>query len=158
MPGKESLRKQQYYTFPRNSFWYIMEQYCGASVNLDYDARINKLLDAGIALWDVLQHCEREGSLDSKIVSETEVPNDFEGLLIEYPNINHIFFNGKKAEKVFRKRVIPKLSDRNLERISLKTLPSTSPANTSMSRDEKVGQWIGALKKCLPRTIISITS
>lgn len=141
MPGKTSLRLQQYYAHSQNSFWQMMESICGANTSLPYAERVQCLKESGIAIWDVLQHCEREGSLDSNIKSETEVPNDFEGLLQSHPNIIHIFFNGKKPEKYFRKLVWPKLPSQIRDRISLTTLSSTSSANTHLSREKKRAEW-----------------
>lgn len=40
MPGDESLRRQQYYAHPRNAFWYIMGQICGAGFDLPYQDRL----------------------------------------------------------------------------------------------------------------------
>ena len=140
MPGKRSLELQQYYAHSRNSFWYIMGEICGFAPDWPYVERVAKLTESGIALWDVLQHCERESSLDSDIVAETETPNDFVAFLAAYPHIQAIFFNGKKAEKAFRKRVLPMLPPLFLA-LPLTGLPSTSPANTRMTRDEKVRAW-----------------
>jgi len=140
MPGKRSLELQQYYAHSRNSFWYIMDKICGVKLEIPYAERVTKMTTAGIAIWDVLQHCERESSLDSDIIADTEVPNDFVSFLSTHPHIQSVFFNGKKTEKVFRKRVLPTLAPPFLE-LPLLCLPSTSPANTRMSRDEKVQAW-----------------
>lgn len=53
-PGEESLRQKQYYAHPRNLFWEMMGQLCGASTDMNYDARLTVLRNTGIALWDVL--------------------------------------------------------------------------------------------------------
>jgi TDG/mug DNA glycosylase family protein len=140
MPGGRSLELQQYYAHPRNAFWYIMGEICGAEPELPYTERVAKLTAAGIALWDVLQHCEREGSLDSSIVRETETPNDFASFLAEYPHIRAILFNGQKAENSFRKLVQPRLVPVLLPKIVLKRLPSTSPTH-SIKLAEKVQAW-----------------
>jgi TDG/mug DNA glycosylase family protein len=50
MPGAESLRRQQYYVHPRNTFWYIMGQICGASFDLPYKDRLIQMKQAGFAL------------------------------------------------------------------------------------------------------------
>ena len=105
MPGRDSLARQQYYAHPGNAFWFIMKHVCGAGVELSYEERVRRLQDVGFALWDVLKHCEREGSLDSKIVKASEAPNDIETLLNTYPNIHLIVFNGGKAAESFRRRV-----------------------------------------------------
>lgn len=147
MPGQESLRQQQYYAFSRNAFWYIMDHICGAAPERKYSERVRRLQEAGIAVWDVLQHCEREGSLDSNIKLNTEVPNDFTTFLREYENIRCILFNGQKAEKAFRRHVLDTLPDEIRKRIALYTLPSTSPAYT-ISKVKKLRQWREHMAKC----------
>ena len=65
MPGELSLQMSQYYAHPRNLFWPIMGELGGFDPTLPYPERIAHIQRVGFALWDVLQHCEREGSLDS---------------------------------------------------------------------------------------------
>ncbi|MBV7335385.1 hypothetical protein KFU94_45530 [Chloroflexi bacterium TSY] len=43
MPGKLSLKRNEYYAHPRNAFWYIMGEICGASPELAYDERVERL-------------------------------------------------------------------------------------------------------------------
>ena len=95
MPGEASLRAGQYYAHPRNAFWPIMGRLCGAGPDLAYPQRLERLLAAGIGLWDVLQSCVRAGSLDSAI--RDEVANDLPALFAAYPRIDRVFFNGAKA-------------------------------------------------------------
>ena len=151
MPGQKSLNLQEYFAHSQNSFWHIMDAICGASPLLPYAERVQKLNENRIAVWDVLQHCEREGSLDSAINLESEVPNNFEQFLTKYPQICHIFFNGKKADNSFRKKVWPELSPQVRDRISLTTLPSTSPANTQLTRKKKIDVWQEKITAVMPR-------
>jgi hypoxanthine-DNA glycosylase len=146
MPGERSLKLQQYYANPQNSFWFIMGEICGAKPELHYPERTTQLTKAGIALWDVLKHCEREGSLDNHILKHTEVPNDFNEFLQHYPRVEIICFNGQKAARYFEKLVMPMLVTDLREKIKLITLPSTSPANTTISRTEKFKAWKEAIK------------
>lgn len=138
MPGAESLRRQQYYAHPRNAFWYIMGQICGAGFDLPYQERLIQMKQAGFALWDVLKHCQRQGSQDAKIVYETEETNDFESFLDAYSSIYLIGLNGGKAADTFTKVDLPAAIS---QRITLVHLPSTSPANARLSRDEKLEIW-----------------
>ena len=85
-------------------------------------------------MWDNLKACEREGSLDSDI--KQAEPNDFEKLLLEFPNIKKLLFNGQKSFAFFKK-YHPKL----LEKYEYAVLPSTSPANARLSFTEKLEQW-----------------
>ena len=108
MPGAASLAAQQYYAHPRNAFWPIMSQLFGFAADLPYPQRLMQLQAQGIGLWDVLQSCERQGSLDSAIRAET--PNDFASLLQQQPQIRALAFNGAKAAQSFRKLVLPTLA------------------------------------------------
>jgi TDG/mug DNA glycosylase family protein len=150
MPGARSLELQQYYANPGNCFWFIMGELCGAKPGLPYAERTTRLTQAGIALWDVLKRCERIGSLDSQILSDTEIPNDLVGFLQDHQTIELICFNGQKAAKSFAKLVEPTLSGELLGIITLVTLPSTSPANTSETTIEKTELWMQALRPYLP--------
>lgn len=136
MPGKASLQHQQYYAHPSNTFWKIMGELIGARPELPYANRLRILKSSGIALWDVLHSCEREGSLDSDI--EREEANDFAAFFAHYPNITRVFFNGSKAEQSFRKFVIGK---QTLPHLTLQRLPSTSPAHAGMRYADKLQAW-----------------
>ncbi len=136
MPGVASLRAQQYYAHPQNAFWPIMGDLVGASPALAYPRRLAALKKAGIALWDVLACCFREGSLDSAIVGE-EV-NDLAGFLAARPSIARICFNGAKAAESFARGVDPTALPKGL---SLVRLPSTSPAHAALSRQAKLAAW-----------------
>lgn len=136
MPGQASLDAQQYYAHPRNLFWPIMVQLLQFDCTLDYSARAQALKNHGVALWDVLQSCQREGSLDANIRQET--PNHFSEFLAEHRQIRAIFFNGDKAAKSFRQNVAHGLARTDL---ALIRLPSTSPANASQSLAMKQQAW-----------------
>ncbi|MCI5634397.1 MAG: DNA-deoxyinosine glycosylase [Alphaproteobacteria bacterium] len=133
MPGIASLQAAEYYAFKHNAFWSIIFKLAGAETQ-NY-AEKNKLLQKlHIGLWDNLKACEREGSLDSDI--KQAEPNDFEKLLLEFPNIKKLLFNGQKSFAFFKK-YHPKL----LEKYEYAVLPSTSPANARLSFTEKLEQW-----------------
>ena len=146
MPGEESLRKQEYYGNPRNTFWKIMARLFEFEHAETYEERVRRLKINNIALWDVMQACERQGSLDSAIIDNTIAENDFESFYRSHPYINHVFFNGAKAEKEYFKRVLPKLSIEK-KGIEYKRLPSTSPAMASLSFDEKCLEWLNIKKE-----------
>jgi TDG/mug DNA glycosylase family protein len=134
MPGPESIAKGEYYANPRNQFWKIIYHILDEREPppSSYRKRIKFLEENGIALWDVLESCERQGASDSKI--KNGKPNDFQTLLRESPNLKRIFFNGKKAEHCFKKygcRVA----------VEILGLPSTSSANARMTLDDKIGRW-----------------
>ena len=144
MPGRESLLQQRYYAHPRNTFWPIVTELF--EINAPGYEQVTKLLSRhGIALWDVLKACLRSSSLDSDIDDSSIVTNDFETFFIHHPHINRVFFNGAKAESVYRKHVLPGLPDSQAN-IELYRLPSTSPAHASMSLEEKRQAWMVIVK------------
>lgn len=133
MPGMKSLELNQYYGHAQNNFWKFMFLILKEEFSYDYETRKNLLLQNNIALWDVLQFCDRVGSLDSAI--KNEIANDFENFLKNHPNINTIIFNGQKAAAFFKKYV-----DLNKEYQKF-TLPSTSPANAGKTFQDKLQEW-----------------
>jgi len=140
MPGVASLAANQYYAHPRNAFWPIMGELVGAGPDLAYEARVERLIARQIAVWDVLKTCVRGGSLDSSIDEESIVPNDFAEFFAQHPEITRVYFNGGKAESVFRRLVLPTLGVRG-ETIQFARLPSTSPAHAARSFEKKVEAW-----------------
>ncbi|MBA3022452.1 MAG: DNA-deoxyinosine glycosylase [Gammaproteobacteria bacterium] len=136
MPGQRSLDAQQYYAHPHNAFWKIMGELVSAHPHLPYEQRMAALKQAGIALWDVLQTCEREGSLDTAI--KHEQANDFSAFLANHPRITHVYFNGSKAELSFKRHVAEKQA---LPQLKLQRLPSTSPAHAGMPYEAKLSEW-----------------
>lgn len=140
MPGAESLRKREYYANSRNVFWSIMGHLLGAGPERKYEDRLRILTDYGIAVWDVLKSCEREGSLDSAIKDETIEANDFTLFFKNHPHITHVFFNGTKAQTAYKRYVIPSLAEKQ-RKLKYERLPSTSPAHAAMSSNEKIRRW-----------------
>jgi len=143
MPGKASLHAGQYYAHPQNAFWKILGGLLDFDPDTPYEDRIDCLRKHGIALWDVMQSCVRETSLDSDIEESSIIANPFEDFLAVHPEIRSICFNGAKAETSWRKHVIPKLLQAG--GIEYHRLPSTSPANASIRYDDKVDAWRAAL-------------
>ncbi len=145
MPSERSLEKQQYYAHPRNAFWFIMQELLAIPANTAYQDKVRIVMDVGIVLWDVLQSCERKGSLDASIKNSSIVVNNFTQLLLDHPKIELIAFNGAKAEQEFSKRVKPKLSSLH-QQIQTVRLPSSSPAMASLRKEEKLEIWRAALR------------
>ncbi len=140
MPSMKSLEAQQYYAHPNNSFWPIITRLLSAGANLDYEQRKALLLKNRIALWDVLDSCRRDGSLDSSIENSSVVVNDFNGFFHDHPQINAVYFNGARAQQEYNRRVLPALPDK-FRGIVYKRLPSTSPAMASLNREQKLQEW-----------------
>ena len=139
MPSRESLARQRYYAHPRNAFWPILCTLLDIRSE-KYAERTEAVMSRGVAVWDVLQACFRSGSLDADIDDSTIVTNDFGGFFREHAHIRHIFFNGAKAESVYRRQVLPGLEPTQAA-LPLSRLPSTSPANAGMTREQKTEAW-----------------
>jgi len=140
MPGRESLRRQQYYAHPRNAFWPIVSAVLELPLQSDYATRAAAFVARGFALWDVLESCEREGSLDASIDPASMVPNDFAAFFARHPKIDRVFFNGSAAETVFLRRVLPALP-KDGAILPMRRLPSTSPAHAGMRFEAKLEAW-----------------
>ena len=142
VPGVKSLELLEYYAHPRNAFWEIMGALYSANRGLPYQQRLERLQDAGIAVWDVLSSAEREGSLDSAI--RHAIPNDLRGLLETCPQIELIALNGSYASKTFKRYARATLDP--LVNLRVVTLPSTSPANARVNVQRKIEVWRGVLE------------
>jgi hypoxanthine-DNA glycosylase len=140
LPGRASLEAGEYYAQPQNAFWRIMGALVGAGPELAYARRLARLKRSSLALWDVLAAARRDGSLDSSIVRETAIVNDFATLFERHPCIERVCFNGRTAEDLFRRRVLPNLTAR-LANVELRALPSTSPAHAGMPFAAKLERW-----------------
>jgi hypoxanthine-DNA glycosylase len=149
IPGKASLDANQYYAHPQNVFWRIMGELLDFDPTVaSYAEKITALKSARIALWDVLQSCRRQGSLDSSIESASQRVNDFRLFFTQHAQIRHVFFNGAKAEVCFRRDVLNK-NIPGLRQMHLTRLPSTSPAHAMLSFVQKRDQWQERLKSKL---------
>ena len=139
VPSLASLALRQSYGHAQNLFWPFMGELFDAGPQLDYAERIARLHARGVGIWDVLERCKRRGSLDSDILVASEVPNDIAGLLAREPTIAAIALNGAKALQVFRRRIAPDIDAARMPQVL--ALPSTSPANASLTRAHKLACW-----------------
>jgi hypoxanthine-DNA glycosylase len=145
MPGTASLQAGQYYAHPRNAFWPIMQRYLHIPADTPYPTCVARMLEARIALWDVLESCHRIGSLDAQIDTRSLQPNTIDHFLEAYVDIRTIFFNGATAERLFKRLILPLLPQPSCYRIQ--RLPSTSPAHASLSFENKQNLWLTALNQ-----------
>lgn len=130
-PSVKSREISFYYGHPQNRFWKIMEKIYQTSFH-SIEEKKQFLHEHHIALWDVIQSCEIQGSSDASITN-IEV-NDIASLL-QKTNIQKILVNGKKAEELYQKYLYPKT---HIPSISL---PSTSPANATYSLERLIDIW-----------------
>lgn len=133
MPGEKSLELQQYYGNRGNQFWKLIFEILNKDFTLDYNKRLELLKENKIALWDVLQYCDRQGSLDSSI--KNEVPNNFKDFYATHTHIEVVLFTSKNAARYYDKYV------GKSQGIHYTTLPSPSGANASMPYLEKLKFW-----------------
>lgn len=130
-PGVASLAARQYYAHPRNHFWPILGELLGEPlVALDYAARLERIGERGIALWDTIVACERTGSSDQAI--RNAVRAEVARVRRASPYIEVVAFNGHTAA-----RALPRWRDAGYATVAL---PSTSPAYTR-PLDEKLAAW-----------------
>lgn len=141
IPGTASLAANQYYAHPRNAFWPIMGSLLNFAPDAPYAERLNALRQAGIALWDVLHSCRRQGSLDTAIARDSMEVNDFDGFFAVHRQIRLVCFNGGTAERSYRQHVLRHGRQAALRYVRL---PSTSPAHASLSLSQKMEIWRAA--------------
>ena len=141
MPGVASLQQQQYYAHPRNIFWRLMAELFTVDETMPYSQRLRAIGEQGLALWDVYQQCFRPGSLDSAIDKRQASFNQIAELMQTQPSIRYIACNGQAAFKAMQRYL--KLHHTELTETSFELfcLPSTSPANASMSYQQKFNAW-----------------
>lgn len=143
LPGERSLACGEYYAHPQNRFWSIAGIVLGFDPLGPYERRLEHLLEHRVALWDVCAAAQRPGSLDASIRSATVLPNDFAVFFAQHPDLVRVCFNGQHAAKLFQ-RLVHRSLPAHL-RCEWVTLPSTSPANASMTQEEKLRAWTAAL-------------
>jgi len=136
-PGKKSLEKVEYYGNKGNRFWRLVSEILGESIPQDFETGKKMLLKHGIALWDVLAECDRNGSSDKNITNE--VPNDVNRFLEAHPSIRRIVLGSDNAAAFFYRHV--KLS-KTIEVVGAK---SPSRLNGHYSYDELLVIWRKAL-------------
>lgn len=134
-PSRLSLDWGEYFANPRNRFWPMMETLFGIGADLPYEERVRRLSSHGIALWDVVASCEREGSGDAAI--REAVINDIPAFFRSRPCVGLMALNGGTAgglfHRNFRTGIRPSLN--------VMTLPSTSPANARFTLPKLIERW-----------------
>ena len=133
LPGEASLAAQRYYAHPQNLFWHLVGKAIGQNLPaLDYDARLDALRNAGIALWDTVASATRAGSLDAAIRDAEHA--QLADLVATLPDLRAVAFNGRKSSAIGRPQLEGTAS-------ALIDLPSSSPAYASMALAEKERLW-----------------
>jgi len=134
LPGDASLAVSRYYAHPTNQFWRLLGLAIGEELQeLEYDARLERLTERRVGLWDVIASASRRGSLDQSIRDAQH--NRIEHLLHDFRDLRAIAFNGRTASAIGRK-----LIGEPPARVTLLDLPSSSAANTK-SLSVKAAAW-----------------
>jgi hypoxanthine-DNA glycosylase len=131
-PSVKSREAQFFYGHPQNRFWRVLSSLFGEAAGETPAEKTAFLLRHNIALWDVIASCEIEGSADSSITDAA--PNDLSVILCT-AQITHIFTNGKTADRLYRRYLLPVTGKDAV------CLPSTSPANAQWSLEKLVDAW-----------------
>ena len=106
-----------------------------------------KVLRSGICIWDVLSNVHdviEKGTKQQQQLRKRQktsmTPNNINEFLLTHPTIEAILFIGKKAHSTFEKlnTCTTLLQSRKIEMI---VLPSSSKANSRMTKEEKVTIW-----------------
>jgi hypoxanthine-DNA glycosylase len=143
LPGDASLAAQRYYAHPTNQFWRLLGSAIGEALQpLEYEARLERLADRGVGLWDVIASASRRGSLDQAIRMAEH--NRIAHLLQGFPELRAIAFNGSTAATAGRR-----LIGDPPPHVELVELPSSSAANTRPFA-EKARAWSRLAQFCLP--------
>lgn len=136
-PSVKSRQTEFYYGNPQNRFWKTLSSYFGVATPSTIEEKKQMLLKYNVALWDVVEECEIEGSKDSTIKNYKIA--DIKTLL-QKTNIGYIILNGGTAFKIF---------EDNFKDVSVPyvKLPSTSPANTKFNTKD----WYDELSRAFAR-------
>ncbi len=132
IPSVKSREQGFYYANPRNRFWEVVSTLLGDLLPETVPQKEKMLRDAGIALFDVLQACDIEGSADASI--RNAVPNNFSEIFAA-ADIRMVFANGKKAYGLYQTLCFPETHRKCV------ALPSTSPANAAAKLPFLISEW-----------------
>ncbi|MCI9427011.1 MAG: DNA-deoxyinosine glycosylase [Eubacterium sp.] len=137
-PSVKSREVQFYYGHPQNRFWKLLALLLQKKEPDGIEQKKEFLTKSHIAVWDVIESCDITGSSDSSIRNAKF--NDLDQIL-RSADIKAIYANGKKAEQLYRKHILP-LTGRDII-----GLPSTSPANAAFTMERLIQGWKQILEK-----------
>lgn len=131
-PSVKSREACFFYGHPRNRFWPVLAAVRKESVPVTIDEKKDFLLRNHIAVWDVIESCEIEGSSDSSI--RNAVPNNLNLILRNAP-VRQVFTNGGVSGRLYDKYCLLTTG------MPAVKLPSTSPANAASSLNKLTAAW-----------------
>lgn len=124
IPSLKSREYGFYYMHKQNRFWKVISDIFDDKFPDSLSDKKEFLRKNKIALWDVLESCDIEGSSDSSI--KNPKANDINSLILG-TDIKYIFVTGKKAFDLYNKYCFKSVG------IEAIYLPSTSGANRQIS-------------------------
>ena len=99
------------------------------------------LCERGVAVWDVLRECYREGSLDTAIRVESESPNDFVDVLPQrIRTLARLLQRPEGGDGLSPARAAADRANWTAK-FRYVRLPSTSPAHAGRSFEQKLAAW-----------------
>lgn len=131
-PSVKSREQGFYYGHPQNRFWKVLAGILRVEEPRSVSEKKKMLIEHYIAVYDVIESCEIEGSSDSSIRNVT--PADIRHIIVR-SGIEVVFTNGRLAGKLYKKY---QAADMDLPMIEL---PSTSPANAAFSLERLIRIW-----------------
>lgn len=136
-PSVLSRKNAFYYMHPQNRFYRVLEAiYQLPFYQASVEEKKEYLAKCHLALYDVIDSCEIQGSSDSSI--RNVQPIHLAYYLQKYP-IEKIIINGKKAYQLFQRFFHEYMS-------IARCAPSTSPANAACHLDTLIEEWKKLLK------------
>lgn len=138
LPSVKSREQGFYYGHPQNRFWKVLARLLEWEEPQSIEEKKEMLLKNQIAIWDVLESCDIQGSSDSSIKNPVaaDIPR-----LLEKTKIEKIYVNGTTAGKYYKKYLMP------LTGVEAEVLKSTSPLNCRYNLDKLVDNWKVILKE-----------
>ncbi len=136
-PSVKSRENHFYYGHPRNRFWKVIAGITESPVPGTIEEKKALLLKNRIAVWDVIESCQINGSSDVSI--RDVIVNDIPSIL-DRSGIARIYGNGAKACELYDRFL------RERTGMEIKKLPSTSPANASFQLERLLEVWSEILR------------
>lgn len=131
-PSVKSREEGFFYGHKQNRFWKVVSGVFEEEEPGTIEEKKALLIKNRIAVWDVIQSCDIEGSSDSSITNV--VPNDL-SVILNSADIKAIYVNGKTALKYYEKYTEPVIKRPAI------CLPSTSPANAVWNMEKLLSAW-----------------
>lgn len=132
LPSVKSREQGFYYGHPQNRFWKVLAKLLEWEEPVNVEDKKKMLLENRIAIWDVLESCDIQGSSDSSI--KNPVAADIPGLLNK-TKIEKVYVNGTTAGKYYKKYILP------LTGVEAVVLQSTSPLNCRYGLEKLEENW-----------------